>query len=131
MKKYIFIGTGGFLGAALRYFLKNIRIFNLTTNLPLNTLMINGIGCFIIGLFLTAAYEVFGVSTGFVGAFTTFSTLCKETVALVLKGQYYSGALYIMLSAVFGLAAVYFGITIAREVIAKAFNKNSEISEEN
>lgn len=124
MKKYIYIGAGGFIGAVLRYILKNIDIFNYT-KLPLNTFLINISGSFIIGLILTLAYEKrdidenvrLGVVTGFIGAYTTFSTLCKETAGLYAKGSLYYAVLYVILSAVIGLAAVYTGTIAARKVI--------------
>lgn len=127
MKKYIFIGFGGFLGAILRYFIKNLRLYHYSGAIPINTLIINIIGSFFIGLFLTIAFEILkmdddirlGVATGFLGAFTTFSTLCKDTEGLLKSGNYYSAILYVSMSAILGLIAVYFGIIAARKVIAK------------
>ena len=60
-----------------------------------------------------------GLSTGFLGAFTTFSTLCKETVSLMAGGNFFLAISYMTVSAILGLAAVYFGIVMAREAIIK------------
>ena len=125
MKKYIYIGAGGFIGAVLRYILKNIDIFQYTGKMPINTFLINISGSFIIGLFLTLAYEKrdidenlrLGIVTGFIGAYTTFSTLCKETAGLYTKGSIVYAVLYVILSAVIGLIAVYTGIMAAKKVI--------------
>ena len=127
MRKYIIIGCGGFLGAILRYLIKGIQIYNFHGNLPLNTLIINVTGTFILALVLTIAFEIWnfdsnirlGIATGFLGAYTTFSTLCKEIVELLYKGHYFIGISYIVVSIMFGIVAVYFGIVLAREVISK------------
>ena len=58
MRKYIIIGCGGFLGAILRYLIKGIQIYNYHENVPLNTLIINVTGTFILTLVLTVAFEV-------------------------------------------------------------------------
>lgn len=121
MKKYIYIGAGGFAGAVLRYILKNIDIFHYTGKLPLNTLLINITGSFIIGLFLTLASEMWnisenlrlGVVTGFIGTYTTFSTMCKETAGLYAKGSTVYALCYILISALLGLAAVAAGVKTA------------------
>lgn len=127
MRKYIYISFGGALGAILRLAVGNINIWNYNEHIPLNTLTINILGSFILTLFLTSTYEVMevnddirlGVSTGLLGSFTTFSTLCKETVELMVNGEYILAVSYITLSSILGLAAAYLGIVLAREVIAK------------
>jgi len=134
MRKYIFIGIGGMLGAILRYVIKNIHIYHYKEVIPINTLLINISGCLLLALILTIAFEVFefdadirlGVATGFLGAYTTFSTLCKETVNLMNQGDYYSALSYIGFSTMLGLAAAYFGVILAREVISKFINKQND-----
>lgn len=131
MRKYIYIGAGGVFGAILRYYIKNIHLYHYKELIPLNTLLINITGSFILALVLTIAYEIWdfdsnirlGIATGFLGAFTTFSTMCKETVSLIESGNYYSALSYITTSTVLGLAVAYFGIIIAREVVSKLVNK--------
>jgi len=130
MRKYIFIGAGGILGAILRYYIKNIHIYHYKEVIPLNTLLINITGSFILALVLTTALEVWefdsnlrlGIATGFLGAFTTFSTMCKETVSLMNSGYYYSAISYITISTILGLGAAYFGIVLAREAVSKMVN---------
>jgi fluoride exporter len=138
MKNYIFIAIGGFLGAICRVFIKNIHIYHYKELVPLNTLIINVTGSFILALLLTLAFEIWemdesvrlGITTGFLGSYTTFSTLCKETVALLTKGDYFSALTYITLSTVLGLTGVYLGIIVAREVLSKIIKRNnSEIGD--
>lgn len=138
MKKLIFIGLGGFLGAVLRYSIKNIHIYNYSEGIPINTLIINVTGCFLIGLLLTIAFEIWemedhirlGAATGLLGAFTTFSTLCKETVELLKNGDYYSAISYLTMSTVLGLIAVYFGVIAAREAVAKVLKEEHDLDTE-
>lgn len=134
MRKYIFIATGGMLGAVLRYVIKNIQIVSYKEIIPINTLILNISGTFLLALILTLSFEVFeldadirlGIATGFLGAYTTFSTLCKETVNLMNQGDYYSAISYIGFSIMFGLAATYFGVVISREVVAKFIDNGSD-----
>jgi CrcB protein len=117
MRKYIFIGIGGFLGAILRSFIKNIHMFNYNIAMPLDTLFINITGSFMLAFVLTVAIKVLkideniqlGISTGFIGAYTTFSTLCKETVRLISGQYYYAAAFYMLMSVLLGLTAAYLG----------------------
>lgn len=127
MRKYSFIMIGGALGAMLRLAVKNISIGQYQGNFPLNTLIINITGSFVLAIFLTMTLEFFefdadvrlGVSTGFLGAYTTFSTLCKESVMLLDGGQYATAAAYLAGSVILGLAAAYLGIVIARAAAGK------------
>lgn len=136
LKKYIFIAVGGILGAITRYYIKTIHIVNYKEVFPLNTLIINITGSFVLALVLTIAFEVWefdanirlGIATGFLGAYTTFSTMCKETVSLINGGYYYYALSYLTLSTMLGLGAAYLGITLARKVVSKVVNnKEREI----
>lgn len=137
MKKYIYIGLGGFLGAISRYIIKGVTIYHYKEHVPLNTLIINITGSFVLALLLSIALEILefdadlrlGIATGFLGAYTTFSTLCKETVNLMMEGNYYSAISYITVSTMIGLAAAYFGIVLTRETVAKLVNRMKNNSE--
>lgn len=131
MRKYILIGIGGFVGAILRFLLKN-TLWIASSPLPAATLLINISGSFVLGLFLTLAYEIWeleadlrlAAATGFLGAFTTFSTLCKETIGLFDMKQGLSFIVYPIVSVVFGLLAVYLGIALAKEFIQHRVKKD-------
>lgn len=140
MRKYFYIGIGGAFGAILRYIIKGISI-NYNGNIPLNTLFINVTGSFLLAMILTISLEIWevdidirlGVATGFLGAYTTFSTLCKETAVLIQKGFYFSAISYVVLSALLGFLSAYLGIILSREVISKIVKKeeyNEEIEGE-
>ena len=127
MQKYIYILIGGALGAVLRVLAKSVIFFDGNSLFPINTLIVNLTGAFILMFFLTIVFEIsnfdadvrLGIATGFLGAFTTFSALCKETSALIFNGYYFSAFLYILLCAVLGLAIAYIGYFLARKTIAK------------
>ncbi len=134
MRRYTYIGFGGFLGAVSRYALKNWQILNISNNLHLNILIINIIGCFILTYFLRLAIDVWavdpdirlGISAGFIGAFTTFSTFCRDTVGLLFSGNILFSIINTVLSVIAGLAAIYLGDMCAKKLI-----KVMELSENN
>ncbi|PKM96490.1 MAG: fluoride efflux transporter CrcB [Firmicutes bacterium HGW-Firmicutes-1] len=133
MSKYFYIGIGGALGALLRFLIKGYDIISYRENIPLNTLIINISGSLLLALFLTIAFEIWefdadlrmGITTGFLGAYTTFSSLCKETVGLINEGYYFSAISYITISTFLGLAFAYLGVILAREAVAKMLRKGN------
>jgi len=119
----LLVGCGGFLGAIARYAVATVAARRLGPAWPWGTFFINVTGCFVIGLFLTAAsLRAFAeewrylVPIGFVGAYTTFSTYGYETVRLVEEGMWGRAALYVALSNAVGIAAVLAGIWLARRL---------------
>ncbi len=123
MQKYLFILIGGFLGAVLRYTVKTLPLWR-QGGFPLSTLIINIAGSFLLAAIFTAVSGKgtlsrdirLGVTTGLLGAFTTFSTLCKETVVLLGNGSYFAAALYVVFSVALGLAAAFSGDYIVRKI---------------
>ncbi|NJD03098.1 MAG: hypothetical protein FIA99_11020 [Ruminiclostridium sp.] len=84
MKKYLYIGIGGSIGAILRFAVRNVKLADYKGNIPLNTLFINISGCFLLAFLLASAFSFLqldadirlGLSAGLFGAYTTFSSLC-------------------------------------------------------
>lgn len=133
MKKYIYIGIGGFFGAIARLVIKVIHlptIFGITSNI----LIINIIGSFILSLFLFLTIHKLkiseelknGISGGFIGAFTTFSTFCKEAVGFINNNEIYKFIIYTFSSILLGLAAAALGYTLAKYIENKGVNFNEK-----
>ncbi len=118
MGNFLFIGVGGFLGAITRYALSNfIQSWSKISHFPLGTLIVNLIGCLLIGALaqLAEARDIFTPETtsliflGFLGAFTTFSTFSSESFNLFRNGQSLLFYLNVSASIFFGLGAVWAG----------------------
>lgn len=127
MKRYIFLGMGGAFGALARYLIRNLDIFNRNQGFPYGTLVVNITGAFLIAFIMTLAFEIIemdvdvriGIVTGFLGGFTTFSTLTKEMYFLWLKGEWLAGVLYSFGSLFLGLIGVYAGVIFVRYFFRK------------
>lgn len=119
MKILLAIGTGSFIGGVSRYLLSQFIQTKFLSTFPFGTLIINIIGCFLIGLVfglsdrgnLTQEWRLF-LATGLLGGFTTFSAFSIETISMLRDGQLWHASAYIVLSVVVGLIATLIGITI-------------------
>jgi CrcB protein len=115
------IAVGGALGALARYALSRI-IHVAPGGFPWATFVINLTGAFVIGAFLTLVIERFPPSQyvrpffaiGFLGAYTTFSTLAVETATLAKDHHAPLGIAYALVSVTSGLALAYVGIAAGR-----------------
>lgn len=129
MQKYFFIATGGAFGALLRFELKKSSSLLLSSHLLLSfsyhILLINLFGCFLLGI-INAVFSKtdristdvkLGITAGFVGAFTTFSTFCKESLNILDAGYVSAFFYYISVSVVFGVSAVYIGHLIGHHIV--------------
>lgn len=119
-KLFIAVGLGGMLGAIGRYCVSIVVQSN--SLFPIATLIVNLIGCFFLAYLLNSpaikgflSNEFFtGLTTGLLGAFTTFSTFASETVNL-WNHSLALAVLYVMLSLIFGLLLAYFGYLMAKK----------------
>lgn len=131
MRKYFYIGIFGFLGAVARFALKNLELTGLWDQIPLMTLLINVSGCLLFSLIVTLAYETrrirpewrLGLTAGFLGAYTTFSSFCRETITLVQSSAFTSAALYVALSLALGLVAAWAGSYLAKAIVINMIRK--------
>ncbi len=90
------IGTGGFIGAVMRAYLSGAIAHRLPHDIPVGTLGVNLIGSFLMGvLFAYFLYtSMFSLhvksflSTGILGALTTYSTFAIESFVLLQGGHY-------------------------------------------
>ncbi len=122
LMKYVVVAAGGALGAVFRYYLSGSALSRVAAPFPTATFVINTSGSFIIGFFLTLATERLAINphlrlliaVGFVGAYTTFSTFEYETAQLIEAKDFVRAVLYVALSFVVGLMAVWGGVFAAR-----------------
>jgi fluoride exporter len=106
------VGLVGGAGATARFMLDGAVTGRLGREFPYGTLVVNVSGAFVLGILVGAAlsadaYRVSG--TGFVGAFTTFSTWTFESHRLGEDGQLRLGALNFAVSLVTGVWAAWAG----------------------
>jgi CrcB protein len=76
------VGTGGAIGAVLRYF---IGLALPHDRFPFSTLAVNVVGSFLLGLVVFASLTddvVLFIGTGACGSFTTYSSFSVQTVRL-------------------------------------------------
>jgi CrcB protein len=122
MRDILLIAGFGALGALARYGVGVAMQLWYPTRMPLATLLVNVVGCFVIGALLGPADAVMPVSkelrlviaVGFLGAFTTFSAFGYETLRLHQEGSFGLAALNIAANVVLGLAAVWCGMHLSR-----------------
>lgn len=114
------IALGGVAGAWMRFFVTNRINAIWNKNFPLATFLINITGAFFLG-FLYAAVRPHNVldmwlrnsiGVGFIGAYTTFSTMMYETMTLFGRKQIKIMGVYLVASLVVGLLGAFIGASI-------------------
>lgn len=119
---------GGALGANARYLVASWATTQWGTQFPVATLLINVSGSFVLGVYLTLATERFTghpavrllVATGFLGAYTTFSTFSVEALHLIETGDAAAGMSYVVSSVVLSIVAVAIGMIVAHTVVSRS-----------
>ncbi len=115
------VAVFGALGALARFACSK-GLPSTTGTLPWATLLVNGLGSFLLGLLtgwclstdaLDERWRI-ALATGFLGSFTTFSTFSVETVQLAESGRYGLAAANTGLHFVVGLGAAALGFALTR-----------------
>lgn len=119
------VALGGAIGACGRYGASLIWATP-PGGFPWTTLVVNVVGCAVIGVFMVVISEVrsahrlvrpfFG--TGVLGGFTTFSTYAVDIERLVDTGRARTGIAYLGLTPLAALAAVWSAVRLTRRVLA-------------
>ena len=119
-----FVGLAGAIGAVSRYLLGRFVAERVSSQFPLGTLLINLTGAFLIGLlFSLAGHKVISTSeqvilaTGFLGGYTTFSTMSWEGVQLARGGKTLGSLLYLGGSLALGLVCAALGLVVGGRVV--------------
>jgi len=125
MFQALLVAVGGAIGSLLRYYvgLGSLRLMG--PSFPWGTLIVNVVGCFIIGVFAEMIMRRFNASvelrllliTGFLGGFTTFSAFSLDAITLFERGDVFSGGIYIVASVGLSMAAVMAGLGLMRVLL--------------
>ena len=111
------IATGGALGALCRYFMVMTAQNVWGIGFPYGTLFVNCTGsllagsllAFLVGRFSGTEYVRLFLLTGFLGAYTTFSSFAAETLFLFEQGQWLKLFFNILLNNAGALFFVWMG----------------------
>ena len=114
IRNLLLVAIGGAVGSVLRYLLSGIN-----TSFPWGTFAVNILGSLLIGLLvglvskgvLSPEMKLLMV-TGFCGGFTTFSTFANESFGMMKAGDVLQMALYVGVSIVIGILAVWGGMAL-------------------
>ena len=114
----------GSAGTLARYGLQGLVQFHTETTFPTGTLVVNLLGCFLLGgvgqfaldrLIIPPDWRV-AITIGFFGAFTTFSSFSWETAKMVQDGEWPWALLYVTISVVGGLLLSLAGMRLAERI---------------
>ena len=119
--QYLAVAGGGAAGAMARFLVASVcgRIF--ATDFPVGTMVINLSGSFFLGWFGTIVANrlivsdtaKLAIATGFVGAYTTFSTYMFESASLLKTGETEKAMTNLLGSLILGMVAVWAGMRLA------------------
>ena len=124
MQKFAWLAFAGALGALARYGLAGFVQRLSGGTFPWGTLVVNLLGCFLAGL-LWGMFEKRGVTTalprtvllvGFLGAFTTFSTMMLETTEMLRASELIYATANLTLQNGIGLVAIIAGTMLGRMI---------------
>ena len=126
MPVLLWVAAGGAVGSAARYMVNvwSGRLFG--SGFPWHTLIVNVIGCFVIGLLvelmalkLNVGNELSAfLTTGILGGFTTFSAFSLDFALLVERKSYGLAGAYAASSVIVSLIAVFAGLHLVRALAA-------------
>jgi fluoride exporter len=115
----------GVAGTLARYGMQGLIQQQSGPNFPYGTLSVNLAGCFLLGLVGEYALHRIsippdwriGITAGFFGAYTTFSTFAWETGQMIQDGEWTKAAIYVGASVLVGallmLGGMRLGVALA------------------
>ena len=124
LQRLLLIAFAGALGTLARYGLSGVFQKTRIHGLPVGTLLVNVLGCFLFGLVWTLADDRLLISpqtrtivlVGFMGAFTTFSTFAFDTGQFVRDVQWGWALANLAAQNGLGLLCLFLGFSAGRLV---------------
>ena len=125
MTKILVIAVGSLAGGFARYYLTGFVSHFWGNRFPYGTLVVNLIGCFLIGIFSAVTEKKFLISpelrllliAGFCGAFTTFSAFMLETANLLKGGELMAAFANVIFSLGIGFLVFCLGVWLTEVMI--------------
>jgi CrcB protein len=122
MQRLLLIALAGSIGALARYGLAGFVQNNSSSGFPWGTVSVNVLGTFLFGVVWSLADERLLISaetrlivlTGFMGAFTTFSTFMFETGTLMQDDQWLMAFGNLSLQLIAGIICLFLGLAVGR-----------------
>ena len=123
-RKLLLLGLAGACGTLARYGLSGVVHRWMGSAFPWGTATVNILGCLLFGLVWATASErnLIGpearliVLTGFMGAFTTFSTFISETSQLISEAELLIALSNMAFQLITGITVFYLGLAIGRAI---------------
>jgi len=120
----LYIGIFGGLGCVSRFLVSGFTYQVFGRNLPYGTLLVNVVGSFLLGLLMTFGMRStllhpdlrLGLTVGFMGGFTTFSTFSYETLRLLEDGSIWAAGANIVLNIILCLLFALLGMLLAKQL---------------
>ena len=120
----IAVAGGGALGSLARFSTVVLSQYLFGGRFPIGTLLVNAIGSFLIGLFMSfymdrlADFEQWRlfIVVGFLGAYTTFSSFAWDTWVLYMNEQWIAALFNVLLNNVITMALLLLGMQLGRTV---------------
>ncbi len=122
LKIFLLVGLGSFFGGGARFLVQQYFAKFYITSFPIGTLVVNILGCFLIGIIFSLSEKTTLISsemrlllaTGFCGGFTTFSSFSLDSLSLLKAGQIFYLVGYVGASVILGFLATYAAIQIIK-----------------
>jgi len=120
------IAAGGAVGAVMRYGVFMVTPLLLGAAFPYNTIIVNIVGSFFMGVFVTYFNIAQNLSPelkafltlGLLGGFTTFSAFTLDFLKMWESEQMVYAMLYVLTSVIFSILAIFGGVIVAKTLIA-------------
>tara|TARA_B100001094_G_scaffold157234_1_gene152208 strand:- start:224 stop:598 length:375 start_codon:yes stop_codon:yes gene_type:complete len=120
LKTSLIIGFGGFIGTVCRYLVASL--FD-KASFPYATVVVNLMGCFLIGLVSGYFSQKLGDQTqlfffltiGVLGGFTTFSAIAMDSQVFIQNGEFFRMLAYIAFQAILGIVLCMIGYNLFKQ----------------